>query len=134
MIIKELLDITGKERKKKQRIKNAKVLAAGIGIAATAGAVAGVLLAPKSGKETRKDIKDKATDAVETTKEVVHKKFEVVKDSAAHAAHEIGGVLKDAHVKKGAVQKDVKEGRHEIARDIKKTSEKISDDLKNSDK
>lgn len=134
MMIKDLLDITGKERKKKQRIKNAKVLAAGIGIAATAGAVAGVLLAPKSGKETRKDIKDKATDAVETTKEVVHKKLEIVKDSATHAAHEISGVLKDAHDKKDAVKKDAKEARHEIAKDSKKSAEKISDDLKNSDK
>jgi len=40
--------------------------AAKVAIAAAAGFVAGILLAPKSGKETRKDLKDKAMD-VKTT-------------------------------------------------------------------
>lgn len=134
MLIKDLLDISGKERKKKQRAQNAKKLAAGIGIAATVGVAAGILLAPKSGKEIRQDIKDKAEDAVDTTKDVLHKKVEIVKESASHAAHEISGVLKSAHEKKDAVKKDVKEGSRDVADDIHKTSVKISDDLKKSDK
>ena len=56
MIIKDLLDMAGKDKKKKQRAQNAKKLAAGIGIAATVGVAAGVLLAPKSGKETRQAV------------------------------------------------------------------------------
>ena len=134
MIIKDLIDMAGKDKKKKQRAQNAKKLAAGIGIAATVGVAAGVLLAPKAGKETRKDIIDKAEDVVESTKEIAHKKVEFVKDSASHAAHEIKGVLKDAHIKKDAVRKDVKEGHHEVAHDISKTVDKIAEDLKNSDK
>lgn len=38
-------------------------LAVGAIIGAATGVVAGILTAPKSGKETREDIKDKATEA-----------------------------------------------------------------------
>jgi gas vesicle protein len=134
MFIKDLMDMTGKEKKKQQRIHNAKTLAAGVGIAAAAGAAAGILLAPKSGKETRADIMNKAEDCVDTTKDMVHKKVETVKDSASHAAHEISDVIKDAQGKKAAVNKDIRNGRHEVARDVHMTSEKVSEDLKNSDK
>ncbi|HET8709211.1 MAG TPA: YtxH domain-containing protein [Candidatus Saccharimonadales bacterium] len=44
--------------------KFAKKLALGTGIAAVAGYVAGILTAPKSGKETRKDIKDAANKSL----------------------------------------------------------------------
>ncbi|MEI8200710.1 MAG: YtxH domain-containing protein [Eubacteriales bacterium] len=134
MSIKDLLEMAGKDKKKKQKAQNAKKLAAGIGIAATVGVAAGVLLAPKAGKETRKDIIDKAEDVVESTKEIAHKKAEIVKKSASHAAHEIKGVLKDAHIKKDAVKKDIKDGGHEVAHDIDTTADKIAEDLKNSDK
>jgi len=134
MIIKDLLDMAGKDKKKKQRAQNAKKLAAGIGIAATVGVAAGVLLAPKAGKETRQDIIDKAEDVVESTKEIAHKKVEFVKDSASHAAREIKSVIKDAHNKKDAVKKDIKVGHHEVAHDIDTTVDKIAKDLKNSDK
>ena len=73
MIIKDLMDMAGKDKKKRQRAHNAKKLAAGIGIAATVGVAAGVLLAPKAGKETRQDIMDKAEDVAQTTKEIAHR-------------------------------------------------------------
>jgi gas vesicle protein len=44
-------------------IKKSKAVALGIGVAA-AGYVAGILTAPKSGKETRKDIKNTANKAM----------------------------------------------------------------------
>ena len=44
--------------------KTAKRFALGTVIAAAAGYVAGILTAPKSGKETRKDIKDKTTQTI----------------------------------------------------------------------
>jgi gas vesicle protein len=43
---------------------NAKKFAIGAAIAATAGYIAGVLTAPKSGKEARQDIKDTASKGV----------------------------------------------------------------------
>ncbi|GAA0068945.1 YtxH domain-containing protein [Clostridium sardiniense] len=55
------------EQKRKAKIrqaqkKTAKTLVAGVTVGAIAGAVSGVLLAPKSGKETIKDIKGTAKD------------------------------------------------------------------------
>lgn len=54
--------------------KKAGVIASAIG----AGVVAGLMLAPKSGKETREDIKNKATE----TKESIEAKAKQLKDKA----------------------------------------------------
>lgn len=54
--------------------KKAGVIASAIG----AGVVAGLMLAPKSGKETREDIKNKATE----TKESIEAKGKQLKDKA----------------------------------------------------
>ena len=133
-MIKELLDLAGKDKKKTQRAKNAKKLAVGVGAAATVGVAAGILLAPKAGKETREDIKNKAEEVIDNTKEIVHKNVEHVKESTSHAAHEISDVIKDAHVKKDAVKKDIKEGHDKVAHDIDKAAKKISEELKKTDK
>jgi gas vesicle protein len=51
-------------RNDRDRSKNLKRLAIGSGIAAAAGYVAGILTAPKSGKQTRKDIKQTADKSI----------------------------------------------------------------------
>ena len=60
------------KKKKKQKAKAVKAAALSAAIGVTAGAAAGVLLAPKSGKETREDIVNKSVEAkdklVEKTK------------------------------------------------------------------
>ncbi len=53
--------------------KNAKRFAIGTVVAAAAGYVAGVLTAPKSGKETRKDIKDTAIKTYAETEKQLKK-------------------------------------------------------------
>lgn len=79
------------EKRKKQRRaeKNKKVAIAGLGVAvgALAGSAAGVLFAPKSGKETREDIaekskvaKDKLNDGVQATKEKVEESKSKIKE------------------------------------------------------
>jgi len=55
-----------KKRKEREETVKTAVIAAGVGIAA--GLTAGVLLAPKSGKETRADIAQKAEKAAEKAK------------------------------------------------------------------
>lgn len=50
----------------------------GLLIGAAIGAMAGILLAPKSGKETRDDIVAKATDAQEKTQEILEQTRERV--------------------------------------------------------
>ncbi len=53
--------------------KGTKRLALGTTVAALAGYLAGILTAPKSGKETRQDIKDTASQSIaETEKQLKH--------------------------------------------------------------
>ena len=57
----------------------------GAAVGATLGAVAGVLFAPKSGKETREDIKNKANDAKDFTVD----KASEVKEFAVNKTNEV---------------------------------------------
>ena len=71
---------------------------AGIGalIAAAAGFVTGILLAPKSGADTRKDIKNEAVKAkkagIEKVEEVKGKASDVANDVAEKAKEVVGDV------------------------------------------
>lgn len=69
MSLKEVLNKAKKEKKKAQAIDTAKKVGVGLGVGAAIGTAAGVLLAPKSGEETRKDIADAAKNAAESIKE-----------------------------------------------------------------
>ncbi len=76
--------------------------AIGLSIGLLAGAVAGgviaLLYAPKSGKETRKMIKDQTRDVVDTVKEKTSGVIEVFKDGASelnHTGHAAVNALKN---------------------------------------
>lgn len=74
MIVKELFDRVRNVRSDHQkavRRNQAGMLALGVSIGCTVGAVAGVLLAPKSGKETREDVSRCSTEAWEKVKDTV---------------------------------------------------------------
>lgn len=58
----------------------------GAALGAIAGAAAGILFAPKSGKETRKIIGDKTKEYVEKGKEMVEKGTEATKEKIKEAA------------------------------------------------
>jgi len=62
---------------------------AGALIGVAAGALAGVLLAPKSGKETRKDIANKAKEYTAKGKEMAIKGEKVVKGAIHDAAEKV---------------------------------------------
>ena len=60
--------------------------------AAAAGVVAGILVAPKSGKETREDLKNKANDMkdkAQKTADDVRKKADKLKDESLKKADEV---------------------------------------------
>ena len=57
----------------KDKHDKSKGLAIGAAIGAVAGVVTGILFAPKSGKETRRDIKESATSATEKVQEEISK-------------------------------------------------------------
>ncbi len=83
MSIMDLIEKGKKSRAKRERGKTIKNTAIGAAIGVTVGAAAGILLAPKSGKETREDIAQAARELPGKAKEVVEKaqgKIDEVKD------------------------------------------------------
>lgn len=60
MSIYKLIENKKKEKKKKEQIKLAKIATVTAVVGASVGTAAGILFAPKSGKETRADIVDKS--------------------------------------------------------------------------
>jgi gas vesicle protein len=97
----------------KNQKRAARNTAAGLGLGIVLGAVAGLLFAPKSGKETREDIRVAAEKGAETVKETVVKGAEVVKETAEKSAK----VVKETAVT-GA--KIVRETAQEVAGKAKK--------------
>ena len=128
MILRDLLDLVSKEKRRQERVKAAQKFAVGMGVVAAVGVAIGIIFAPKSGKETRADLKQRAINTVETIKDTVQKKSEAVKDSTAHAAQEVSDVIKDVHGETERVKKDIKDGYHEITQDIHETAENISNE------
>ena len=93
--------------KKKQKAKAVKTAALSAAIGVTAGAAAGVLLAPKSGKETREDIvnksveaKDKLVEKTKATKAAISTKVSEGKKDVSAAKEKIAEYLAS---KKGEV-------------------------------
>ena len=97
--------------------KDTKKFAVGTLIAAVAGFAAGILTAPKSGKETRKDIKDVA---VKTTKEAenklkqLHTELNDLIDEATEKGKEFQGKAKDQYQEAVDKSKVAKQKAREI--------------------
>lgn len=67
----------------------------GAAIGALAGAAAGILFAPKSGKETRKIIGDKTKKYTEKGKEMINDKTGLAKDKIKEVADKVSKKLED---------------------------------------
>jgi gas vesicle protein len=83
MIMKEIADRlrqTKIDREKTLRRKKAGILALGV----TIGAVAGVLFAPKTGKETREDLSQLGCEA-----------WEKIKENASHTGHRLVSAVEE---------------------------------------
>jgi len=103
--------------KKKQNDNVAAKFAVGAAITAAAGYIAGVLTAPKSGAETRKDIKEKAVETYSTAE----KELKKLHTELAETLDEFGkkaGLLKKEGGKK--LEEAVSKGKDakEKARDV----------------
>jgi gas vesicle protein len=100
------------------RKKNAQKLAVGSVIAAAAGYVAGVLTAPKSGKETRDDIKNAAAKGVNNAEAELKK-----------LGKELDKSLDEAKVKGANASAKVKDELKELAKKAKDSSGKAGEVL-----
>ncbi|WP_100065179.1 YtxH domain-containing protein [Miniphocaeibacter massiliensis] len=78
---------------KKKQLETARKVALGTAAGAIVGITAGVLFAPKSGEETRQDIKDFASDTKETVKDGIN----TAKDNIIYKTEEIAGDIKDKY-------------------------------------
>lgn len=132
MIFKELMDSIGKEKRRQKRVEAVQHYAKGMCIAVALGVATGILLAPKSGKETREDMKIKVMTCMEKMKDTFHQKAEMMKHSAAQAEENVAQVIKDVAEKTEAVKKDIKEGSHEVAQDVHKAADKVADEINKS--
>lgn len=121
MIVKELIDRVRNarsDREKSIRRNQAGVLALGVSIGCTVGAVAGVLFAPKAGKETREDVSRRSKDAWEKIKDntsstgqrlvsAVEEKGSQVYAAAEKCVDAAKEVLHESVVKEEAVPKKI---------------------------
>lgn len=96
---------------------------------AAAGFIAGMLLAPKSGKETRQDIMNKAHDAkkaagekAEHMKDSMHK----MRDSAGDVGSEMAGFAESTKRRFGRVAKEEKDMMNEAKSRADRASGKVS--------
>lgn len=101
-----------------------KGVAAGVALGAVLGVITGILFAPKSGKETRKDIKDASNKAIAKLQEKaeqvqndltdliekVEEKFVTTKDSATKKSKDMLQTAKDAQIHLRVVAKAIKNG------------------------
>ena len=98
MIMKEIADRlrqTKIDREKTLRRKKVGILALGV----TIGAVAGVLFAPKTGKETREDLSQRGCEA-----------WEKIKENASHTGRRLVSAVEE---KSSSVRKAAKESLKE---------------------
>lgn len=111
---------------------------------AAAGFAAGILLAPKSGKATRKDIKNKALETKKYAEEKAHLAKDIgveglatVKTSAKHAGDEAGEFAKSTKASAKVVAKEAsklgaeaKTRAKRVATDAKRTAKQVKQDAK----
>lgn len=96
MSLKDYLDDRrrAKERElraeaRKKQVKSAKNIAVGTILGSLAGVTAGILFAPQSGEETRKDIADFADDATVQAKENIDTAIDNLKEKSDEISHDL---------------------------------------------
>ena len=106
-------------------------------IATAAGFVAGVLMAPKSGEQTRKDLKKKARELKFRANDVARDASEGLKTGVDSASVEAKGMAKSARTSAKVVAREAadlsaeaKSRANRVARDAKRTVSAVKKDVK----
>lgn len=99
MRIKDYLEKRKAEKKKAARKKAAKNATISVGVGAAVGLTAGVLLAPKAGKETREDIANNAKKAADVVSENTKKAVDKVSETSKKAVGTVRETINDAKAK-----------------------------------
>lgn len=95
-------------------------------VAAAAGFVAGILLAPKKGEDTRADIKNKALEA----KEFATEKAQKAKIVAADATHAVKKSVEKASVEADAMNTSVRGAAGRVGESVEREVTSLSEEAK----
>lgn len=99
-------------------------------LAVAAGFAAGILLAPKSGKETREDIKAKALETKDRAGEKADEAKDVLKEGAAKAEAEMRGMAKSVKKSAGTMAAEANYLGHEAKERASRVADKTKKDAK----
>nr|WP_283244262.1 YtxH domain-containing protein [Wansuia hejianensis] len=114
---------------RERKIKTAKNVATGTIIGTTLGAIAGLLFAPKSGKEMREDITIKSKEVADNLKDTMGEKIEEAKDFKNKVTLDLKEKKEKIENKTELVSKELEEGISEIGEVIEDTVEDIKKDI-----
>lgn len=89
-----IMDLLGKVKKNREKAIRRKI-AIGATIGVAAGAVAGILLAPKAGKETRADLAKNLQELPEQFKEITDKTQNMVVDAKERFSEKTQEILEE---------------------------------------
>lgn len=122
MLVKEIIGVfTGATKRQKRRH-----VVTGTVLGLFTGAVAGILFAPKSGKETRKDVADFAVKGAGVVKEKAVHLYEKSQDVASVAAEKVGDWTTQVKEKISDVTSDAAKAARKAARDARRHAAKVS--------
>jgi len=108
MLLKDLLPKVKLERKSEVRKKIA--ISAAVGL--TAGAVTGVLLAPKAGKDTREGLKKTIHELLEKVKPLSDKVQEIISGTKKKITERTHKVMGEAKEKGSGINNEVHDGMY----------------------
>ncbi|NLM05531.1 MAG: YtxH domain-containing protein [Tissierellia bacterium] len=107
---------------RKRKMEKAGNVSAGLAIGALLGGISGILFAPKSGEETRKDISNKATEVGNNVKHKAHE----LKDQTVELQEKIKANVKTRMDSMKDKKKVIEEGAENIVDEV----EEVAEDLK----
>ncbi|SFL75829.1 YtxH domain-containing protein [Pelosinus propionicus] len=103
-----ILDLLQKgKRNREKRVRQKVAIGATLGM--TIGAVAGVLLAPKAGKETRAGLAKNAKNVTETIKEISAKTQDLVAETKGRLSEKSHDIMSDVKEKISDIKKEKNE-------------------------
>ncbi len=114
MNFSSFIDVIDRNRREAEQRESTQKLIIGMTVAALAGLFVGIAFAPKSGKETREDLR-----------ELISTEYETVKENAALASDEMSKIIKNIKSRAEEITANIKDNVDESKEDIKEAVEKI---------